>query len=104
MKLAWKEIKHNISKYLLIEGILVLMIFMVVFLSGLANGLGWAISASIEKTEAEYFVMSTDAEKLISTSNIDVDVLEKVSTQTKDDVTNLSIKDLTLIHLQTKRN
>lgn len=92
MKLAWKEIKHNISKYLLIEGILVLMIFMVVFLSGLANGLGWAISASIEKTEAEYFVMSTDAEKLISTSNIDVDVLEKVSTQTKDDVTNLSIK------------
>lgn len=92
MKLAWKEIKHNISKYLLIESILVLMIFMVVFLSGLAKGLGWAISASIEKTGAEYFVMSTDAEKLISTSNIDAKVLEEVTSQTKDDVSNLSIK------------
>ena len=46
MKLAWKEIRHSKTKYLLIEGILVLMIFMVVFLSGLANGLGDAISAS----------------------------------------------------------
>lgn len=92
MKLAWKEIKHNISKYLLIESILVLMIFMVVFLSGLAKGLGWAISASIEKTGAENFVMSTDAEKLISTSNIDAKVLEEVAAQTKDEVSNLSIK------------
>jgi putative ABC transport system permease protein len=92
MKLAWKEIKHSISKYVLIESILVLMIFMVVFLSGLANGLGWAISASIEKTDAEYFVMSTDAEKLISVSNVDKGILEQVASQTKDNVTNLNIK------------
>ncbi len=92
MKLAWKEIKHSISKYVLIESLLVLMIFMVVFLSGLANGLGWAISASIEKTDAEYFIMSTDAEKLISISNLDTEVLEQVSGQTKDNVTNLNIK------------
>lgn len=37
MKLAWKEIRHSITKYLLIESILVLMIFMVVFLSGLTH-------------------------------------------------------------------
>ena len=92
MKLAWKEIKHSISKYILIESILVLMIFMVVFLSGLANGLGWAISASIEKTDAEHFVMSTDAEKLISISNVDTGVLEQVASMTNDNVTNLNIK------------
>ncbi len=92
MKLAWKEIKHSISKYVLIESILILMIFMVVFLSGLANGLGWAISASIEKTDAEYFVMSTDAEKLISISNVDTDVLKEVQASTNDKVTNLNIK------------
>ncbi|WP_054750042.1 ABC transporter permease [Ruminiclostridium josui] len=92
MKLAWKEIKHSKSKYVLIESILILMIFMVVFLSGLANGLGWAISASIEKRDAEYFVMSTDAEKLISISNINTDVLEKVASQTSNNVTNLNIK------------
>lgn len=92
MKLAWKEIRHSAKKYLLIESILVLMMFMVVFLSGLANGLGWAISASIEKTDAKYFVISTDAEKLISTSNVDKEVLEQVAAQTKDKVTTLSIK------------
>ena len=92
MKLAWKEIKHSISKYVLIESILILMIFMVVFLSGLANGLGWAISASIEKTDAQYFVMSTDAEKLISTSSIDTEALQQVKAQTNDKVTNLNIK------------
>ena len=92
MKLAWKEIRHSAKKYLLIESILVLMIFMVVFLSGLANGLGWAISASIEKTDANYFVISTDAEKLISISNVEKDALDQVASQTKDNVTNLSIK------------
>lgn len=92
MKLAWKEIKHSKAKYLLIESILVLMIFMVVFLSGLANGLGWAISASIDKTNAEHFVISTDAEKLITISNVDTEILDQVASQTKDKVTNLSIK------------
>lgn len=92
MKLAWKEIKHSLSKYVLIESILVLMIFMVVFLSGLANGLGWAMSASIEKRDAEYFVMSTDAEKLITISKVDPEALEQVAAQTKDNITNLNIK------------
>lgn len=92
MKLAWKEIRHSITKYILIESILVLMIFMVVFLSGLANGLGDAISASIDKTDAEYFVISTDAEKLIGTSKIDKEMLEQVASQTKDKVSSLNIK------------
>lgn len=92
MKLAWKELKHSKTKYLLIESILVLMIFMVVFLSGLANGLGWAISASIDKRDAEYFVISTDAEKLITVSNVDTEILDQVASQTKDKVTNINIK------------
>ncbi len=92
MKLAWKEIKQSKSKYLLIESILVLMIFMVIFLSGLANGLGWAISASVAKTDAEYFVISTDAEKLISISNVETEALDQVASQTTDKVTGLSIK------------
>ena len=92
MKLAWKEIKHSITKYILIESILILMIFMVVFLSGLANGLGWAISASIEKTDANYFVVSTDAEKLIPISKVDTNVLEQVASMTTDKATSLNIK------------
>lgn len=41
MNLAYKEIKHSKGKYALIEGILLLM---VLFLSGLANGLARAVS------------------------------------------------------------
>jgi putative ABC transport system permease protein len=104
MKLAWKEIRHSKTKYLLIESILILMIFMVVFLSGLANGLGDALSGSIDRTDAEYFVISTDAEKLIATSNIEKETLEQVVAQTKDKVTSLNIKrsNVTTLDNETK--
>ena len=67
MKLAWKELKHSKTKYLLIESIIILMMFMVIFLSGLANGLARAVSASIEKEDAKYYVISNDSQNLIGT-------------------------------------
>jgi putative ABC transport system permease protein len=70
MKLAWKEIRYNLKKYLLIELLLILMIFMVLFLSGLANGLGRAVSASIEKMDMEYVLMSEGSDSLLSLSNL----------------------------------
>lgn len=45
MRLAWKELKYNWKRYLLIEIIVVLMMFMVLFLSGLVQGLGRAVSS-----------------------------------------------------------
>lgn len=92
MKLAWKELKHSKTKYLLIESIIVLMIFMVIFLAGLANGLARAVSASIENTDAEYFVVNADAENIITISNIPKEVLEQVSSMTTDKVTSLDIQ------------
>ncbi len=96
MKLAWKELKYSKTKYLLIESILILMIFMVIFLSGLANGLARAVSASIENTDAKYFVISEDAENLIAISGMSTDVLEQVSELTKDPVTPLDIQRMNL--------
>jgi putative ABC transport system permease protein len=32
MQLAWKEMRHNWRKYLLVEVIVILMMFMVIFL------------------------------------------------------------------------
>ncbi|MBU3110287.1 ABC transporter permease [Clostridium lacusfryxellense] len=96
MKLAWKELKHSKAKYLLIESIIILMIFMVIFLSGLANGLARAVSASIENADAKHYVISNDAENLIGTSSLPTDVLKQVSSMTTDNVTNLDIQRTSL--------
>jgi putative ABC transport system permease protein len=96
MKLAWKELKYSKTKYLLIESILILMIFMVIFLSGLANGLARAVSASIENANAKYFVINEDAENLITISAIPTEVLSQVSEATTDEVTPLDIQRMNL--------
>lgn len=97
MKLAWKELKHNKTKYLLIESILVLMIFMVIFLSGLANGLARAVSAAIENTDARYFVISTDADNIIPISSLSTTTMKQIASQTNNKVTNLDIRRAQLI-------
>ena len=51
MRLAWKELTYNWKKYLLVEVIVILMMFMVLFLSGLVSGLGRAVSSGIETAD-----------------------------------------------------
>ena len=92
MKLAWKELKHSKKKYLLVEMILVLMIFMVLFLSGLASGLGRAVSSGIDNLDANYFIISEDSEDLITVSSMPKEVLEEVKQQTADKVATLDIQ------------
>lgn len=101
MKLAWKEISYNKKKYLLIELILILMIFMVIFLSGLANGLARAVSAGIENADAKYYIISGDAENLITVSSLDQEVLEQVKNSTDSKVTTLDIQRM---HLNRKED
>lgn len=92
MRLAWKELKYNKKKYLLVEIILILMIFMVLFLSGLANGLGRAVSSGIENVNGDYFIISDDSQNLITISNLDPKVYESVKDQTENEVATLDIQ------------
>lgn len=78
MKLAWKELKYNWKKYLLVEIIVILMMFMVLFLSGLVKGLGRAVSSGIENMDADAFILSEDSEKLITVSNLSDEESQKI--------------------------
>ncbi|WP_159796031.1 ABC transporter permease [Streptococcus halichoeri] len=70
MKVAWSELTYQPKKYLLVEGLIVVMMFMVVFLTGLANGLGRDVSAQIEQFGDRHYLLSDDSKGLITFSNI----------------------------------
>ncbi len=91
MRLGLKEIRYNRKKYLLVELILTLLIFMVLFLSGLANGLGRAVSAAIENMPAETFLLSCDAENLLSLSELSADQYDSLVDQYGNNFAGLSI-------------
>lgn len=92
MKLAWKEICYGKKKYLLIELVIVLLMFMVLFLSGMANGLGRAVSSGIEEMNADYFILDDSAEELITVSNLSEDVFSEVKGQTTSELATLDIQ------------
>lgn len=70
MKSAWKELKYDWKKCLLVEIIVILMMFMVLFLSGLVKG---PVSSGIENMAGDRFILSDDAEKLITVSDLHAD-------------------------------
>lgn len=79
MFLALKELKHNKARFSLIIGILTLIIFLVLFLSGIAKGLSAATISTVENSKANYYILADSADKLISRSSF-----------TNDDVTDLN--------------
>lgn len=96
MKLAWKELKHDKTRYIMVEAILVLMVFMVLFLTGLANGLGRAVSAGIENADATYFAVGEDSENLITISNIEKETVNKIYEQAAGKTAVLDIQRMNL--------
>lgn len=69
MKFAWNEIKYQPKKFILIEVLIVIMMFMVIFLSGLTNGLGRINTAQIENFGEVQYILSKDSEGVIPFSN-----------------------------------
>ncbi|MDO5521789.1 MAG: FtsX-like permease family protein [bacterium] len=96
MKLAWKELKHDKARYVMVEAILVLMVFMVLFLSGLANGLGRAVSAGIENADAKYFAVNDTAENLITISSLTPAQVDEVKKQATGNIATLDIQRMNL--------
>ncbi|MCM1062102.1 MAG: ABC transporter permease [Eubacterium sp.] len=96
MKLALKELIYNKKKYILIELIIVLLMFMVLFLSGLVEGLGRAVIAGIDNIDADYFLISDSAENVITVSDIKPEKTEELQTQTNAELAVLDIQRMYL--------
>lgn len=96
MKLAWKELIYSKKKYILIESIIVLLVFMVLFLSGLVEGLGRAVISGVEDMDADYFLLSDSAENLITVSDLDMDVYAQAAEQTSAELALLDIQRMYL--------
>ncbi|MCM1308008.1 MAG: ABC transporter permease [Butyrivibrio sp.] len=96
MKLALKELIYNKKKYILIELIIVLLMFMVLFLSGLVEGLGRAVIAGIDNIDADCFLISDSAENVITVSDFKPEKFEQLQAQTEAELAALDIQRMFL--------
>ena len=78
MFLAWNEIKKNKLRFILITGVLMLVAYLVFFLSGLATGLANLNRESIDKWNATGIILTEDSDKSLYQSFMTLDVLEDV--------------------------
>lgn len=84
MFLAWRELIHNKSKFLLIVSLIVLITYLVYFLISLAYGLASSYTNGIDKINASYIVLSEEANDNAMMSML-----------TDNDYNNLSASELT---------
>ena len=96
MFLGMKELRYNKSRYVLIVSILILLVFMVLFLSGLANGLSRATSAIIEDSKSEFYVLSGDADEIITRSTLTEEQLQELQAMTTDTITAIDLQRMSM--------
>lgn len=70
MFLAWREIKHTKLRYSLIALIMIMIIWLVLFVTGLANGLASDNASAIKESAASYFLIEKDSDNRFARSTV----------------------------------
>lgn len=70
MFLAIREMRHSKARYSLIVVIMLLVSFLVLFVTGLARGLAYANISAVENMPANYFVVQSDADHAFRRSQL----------------------------------
>ncbi|WP_338473297.1 ABC transporter permease [Niallia sp. XMNu-256] len=78
MFLAWQEIKKNKLRFTLITGILMLVSYLVFFLSGLATGLASLNREAVDKWEASAIILTEESDKSLYQSFMSIDQLKDI--------------------------
>lgn len=86
MNIAWKEIKKNKIRFLILGSIVFLVSFLTFIISGLANGLSQDNAALIKDLPDGQFYMNSDAEETYNLSLIDTSVQDTVLSENEDAV------------------
>jgi putative ABC transport system permease protein len=76
--LAWQEIKKNKLRFTLVMGVLMLVSYLVFFLSGLATGLASLNREAVDKWEASAIILTTDSDKSLYQSFMSTDQLKDI--------------------------
>ncbi|MGQ7374279.1 FtsX-like permease family protein [Streptococcus suis] len=83
MFLAIEEMRQNKLRYGLILGLLVLISYLVFFLTGLAYGLMQENRTAVDKWQADYVLLNSESNRLITASKIDTSLLDQVEANDK---------------------
>ncbi|WP_419954881.1 ABC transporter permease [Neobacillus niacini] len=78
MFLAWQEIKKNKLRFTLITGILMLVSYLVFFLSGLATGLANLNREAVDKWNATAIILTEESDKSLYQSFMSIDQLNDI--------------------------
>jgi len=84
--MAWKEMKRNKVKFLILGSIVFLISLLTFMISGLANGLSQDNASLIKDLPNGQFYMNKDADETYNLSRIDKSILETVLNQQQDAV------------------
>ncbi len=84
MNLAWKEIKKNKVRFLILGSIVFLVSFLTFIISGLANGLSQDNASLIKDLPDGYFYLNADADETFNLSKIDNRIQEELLNNQKD--------------------
>jgi putative ABC transport system permease protein len=76
--LAWQEIKKNKLRFTLITGILMLVSYLVFFLSGLATGLASLNREAVDKWDASAVILTVESDKSLYQSFMSTEQLKDI--------------------------
>lgn len=86
MNLAWKDIKKNKIRFLILGSIIFLVSFLTFIISGLANGLSQDNAAFIKDLPKGQFYMTDDADDTFSLSKIDQELQREIISKEQEAV------------------
>jgi putative ABC transport system permease protein len=104
MFLAWREFKHAKVRYLLISLIMILIAWLVLFVSGLANGLSLDNASSIKNMKPDYLVLQKEADQRINRSALSEDLVKDIREFTKRHDTEAALLSIHMATLTKSEN